>query len=101
MRTMGASSPPDEESTTTGMLEKLREEGNLRPRHPAAAGGKGEVLRSERLGPRSPAPCSNGHRRKRWSDRGVARKRRRDRRMVFEVLFSGVLAAPSSWLRKG
>lgn len=47
-----------------------------------AAGG--EVLHSGRLGPCSPAPSSDGHRRKRWSGRGVARKRRRVRAVVFE-----------------
>jgi hypothetical protein len=51
-----------------------------------AAGG--EVLHLGRLGPCSPAPSSDGHRRKRWSGRGVARKRRRVRAGVFEVVVS-------------
>jgi hypothetical protein len=62
---------------------------------------RGRVLRSELLGPRSPALFSNGHRRKRWSDRGVARKRRSDREAAFEVSLCGALAAPLGWLRKG
>jgi len=53
------------------------------------------------LGPCSPALSSNGHRRKRWSDRSVARKRRSDRARVFEVLSGGVLAASLGRLRKG
>jgi len=64
-----------------------------------ASGGR--VLRSELLGPRSPALFSNGHRRKRWLHRGVARKRRSGRRAVFEVSVCGALAAPQSLAPKG
>jgi len=63
-----------------------------------AAGGR--VLRSGRLGPPSPALSSNGHRRKRWSDRGVARKRRRDRAIAFGVSLCGALAATYGWSRR-
>jgi len=56
-----------------------------------AAGG--EVLRSGLLGPCNPALSFNGHRRKRWSDRGVARKRRYDRTVAFRVAFRCELAA--------
>jgi hypothetical protein len=63
-----------------------------------AAGGK--ILRSELLGPCSPALSSNGRRRKRWSGRGVARKRRRDRSVTFGVVLYGVLAAPWGRFRK-
>jgi len=59
-------------------------------RQQAAGGG---VLRSGRLGPPSPALSSNGHRRKRWSDQGVARKRRHDRAVAFGVSLCGALAA--------
>jgi len=64
-----------------------------------AAGGK--ILRSGLLGPCSPALSSNGHRRKRWSDRGVARKRRPDRAVILGATFCGVLAAPYDLLRGG
>jgi len=64
-----------------------------------AAGGM--VPCSELLGPCSPALFSNGHRRKRWSDRGVARKRRVDREMAFGVSLSGVLASSLGRFRKG
>jgi len=63
-----------------------------------AAGGR--VLRSGRLGPLSSALSSNGHRRKRWSNRGVARKRRPGRAVTFEVSLCGVLAAPYGWFRR-
>lgn len=59
------------------------------------------VLHSGLLGPFNPASSPNGHRRKRWSDRGVARKRRRDRMMVFGVTSCRVLAARQDWLRRG
>jgi len=62
---------------------------------------RGEVLRSGRLGPCSPALSFNGHRRKRWSDRGVARKRRRDRTVAFGVSLCGALAATHGRLRRG
>jgi len=54
---------------------------------------RGEVLRSGLLGPCNPALSFNGHRRKRWSDRGVARKRRRDRTVAFRVALRCELAA--------
>jgi len=62
-----------------------------------AAGG--EVLRSGLLGPCNPALSFNGHRRKRWSGRGVARKRRRDRTVAFRVALFCELAAQEgrSW----
>jgi len=41
----------------------------------------------------SPAPSANGHRRKRWSHRGVARKRRRGRPTIFGFMSICVLAA--------
>jgi hypothetical protein len=53
------------------------------------------------LGPCSPALSSNGHRRKRWSDRSVARKRRYGWAVAFGVSSCGVLATPSGRLRKG
>jgi len=61
---------------------------------------RGRVLRSGQLGPCSPALSSNGHRRKRWSDRGVARKRRRDRAVAFGVSLCGALAATYGRLRR-
>jgi len=74
-----------------------------------------EILCSGRLGPCSLALSSNGLRRKRGTDRGVARKRRPDRTMAFEVVLRGALvstvrapskglsrlAAPVLLLRKG
>jgi len=89
VRTRGASSLSAEEPTTkegargaqmrrgTSTLVVLRQQ--------AAGGG---VLHSGRLGPCSPALSSNDHRRKRWPGRGVARKRRRVRAVVFEVVIS-------------
>jgi len=63
-----------------------------------------EILCSGRLGPCSPALSSNGLRRKRGTDRGVARKRRPDRTMVFEVVLRGALVstvrAPSEGLSR-
>jgi hypothetical protein len=101
-RTAGTSSPQYEEPATPRGARGASEEGNLRPRRPAAAGGgEGKVLRSRRLGPRSPVLSSNGHRRKRWSDQGVARKRRFGRTVAFEVSSCDVLAASPGWLRKG
>jgi len=64
-----------------------------------AAGGK--VLRSGLLGPCNPALSSNGHRRKRWSDRGVARKQRRDRAVAFGAVPSCELAAQEGRSRRG
>jgi hypothetical protein len=61
-----------------------------------AAGGK--ILRSGLPGPCSPALSSNGHRRKRWSGRGVARKRRRGWSVAFGVAVRGMLAVPRAWL---
>jgi hypothetical protein len=102
VRTAGTSSPQYEEPTTQrgARVARLRR-GTLAlvVLRQQAAGGR--VLRSALLGPRSPALSSNGHRRKRWSDRSVARKRRSGRRMAFEVSFCGALAASSSRLRKG
>jgi hypothetical protein len=75
VRTVGASSPPFEESTThKGARVSSNEEGNLHLRRSAAAVGYGEVLRSGLLGPRNPASGFNDHCRKRWSDHGVACK---------------------------
>jgi hypothetical protein len=51
------------------------------------------VLHSGLSGPRNPALAFNGHRRKRWSDRGVARKRRRDRASESGVVSWCVLAS--------
>jgi len=104
MRARGSSSPPDEESTTSkqrGAQVALVRRGTfahvvLRQQ---AAGGR--VLRSESPGPCSPALSSNGHRRKRWLGRGVARKRRRDWSVAFGVVTRGVLAAPWVRFRKG
>jgi len=63
-----------------------------------------EILCSGRLGPCSPALSSNGLRRKRGTDRGVARKRRPDRAMAFEVVLRGALVrtvrAPSKGLSR-
>jgi len=64
-----------------------------------AAGGK--VLRSGLLGPCNPALSSNVHRRKRWSDRGVARKQRRDRTVAFGAVPSCELAAQVGRSRRG
>jgi len=91
MSTAGTSSPPREEPMTSrGALRSSPEKGNHHPRRPAAAGGgTGRSLCSELLGPCSPALFSNGHRRKRWSGRGVARKRRVDRGVAFGVSPSG------------
>jgi len=61
----------------------------------------GRVLRSALLGPFNLASSPNGHRRKRWSDRGVARKQRRDRVMVFGVMSCHVLAAWRGLASKG
>jgi hypothetical protein len=85
MRTEGASSPPLEESTThRGARVSSYEEGSptrlvvLRQQ-----ASRHRVLRSGLLGSCSPASPANGHRRKRWSDRGVARKQRFDRMVAF------------------
>jgi len=86
MSTAGTSSPPrDEPTTPRGARVAHKRRGTVTFVVPAAAGGGGKVPRSELLGPCSPALFSNGHRRKRWSDRGVARKRRVDRRAAFGV----------------
>lgn len=79
-RTEGASSPPvDETATFSGVLKQSGEKGNLDGTLilRLAAGVKW-VLCSRLFGPCSPSPSSNGHRRKRWSGRGAARKRRRE-----------------------
>jgi len=95
MRTKGISSPPNETlATRRGARMAQMRRGILRLRRTAAAGGGEESLHSELFGPRSPALSSNGHRRKRWSDHGAARKRRCDRPMTFGIVFFGVLAAP-------
>jgi hypothetical protein len=60
----------------------------------------GRVLHSELLGSCSPASSFNGHRRKRWSGQGVARKRHSDWTATFGVLLRGVLAAPRALRRK-
>jgi hypothetical protein len=52
------------------------------------------ILYLGQLGPRSPALSSNGYRRKRWSGRGAARKRRHDGAVAFGIVIFGVLAAP-------
>jgi len=62
---------------------------------------RGEVLRSGLLGPCNPALSFNGHRRKRWSDRGVARKRRRDRTVAFGIVTCCELAARQGRFRRG
>lgn len=102
-RTAGTSSSLfDDSMTVRGARVSSHEEGNLRL---ALACGSsrhdGKLLRSGLLGPFNPASSPNGHRRKRWSDRGVARKQRRDRMMVFGVTFCRVLAARQDWLRRG
>jgi hypothetical protein len=95
MRTKGISSPPNERLTTkrgtrvTQMRRGVFAYVILRQQVAA-----GEILRSELFGPCSPSLSSNDHRRKRWSGRGAARKRRYDRSMTFGVVFHGVLAAP-------
>jgi len=90
LRTKGASSPADEGSATVsvrGARDAQMRRGIFAPSRSAAAGGnEGKVLCSERLGPCSPALSSNGYRRKRWSGRGVARKRRRDWAVVSGVV---------------
>jgi len=92
MRTKGISSPPNERLTThKGYSSNSDEVGNLRLRPTAAAVAIGGNLRSGLFGPCSPALSSNGHRRKRWSGRGAARKRRSDRSMAFEVVFAALL----------
>jgi len=95
MRTRGLSSPPDEESTTLckgcpGSSMRRGAFAHVVLRQQAAGG---EVLRSERLGSCSPALSSNGHRRKRCSGRGVARKRRRDWSVAFGGRACDALAA--------
>jgi len=64
-----------------------------------AAGG--EVLRSGLFGPCNPALSFNGHRRKRWSDRGVARKRRHGRTVAFRVALFCELAAQEGRFWRG
>jgi hypothetical protein len=94
MRSAGESSPLLEDpATSRGARVAHARKGTfaLVVLRQQAAGGS--VLRSGLLGPRSPALFSNGHRRKRWSDQGVARKRRFGRRVAFEVSSHGVLAA--------
>jgi hypothetical protein len=61
----------------------------------------GKVLRSGMIGLRDPALPFNGHRRKRWSDRGVARKQRRGRAVIFDVVLCRVLATWEGRLRRG
>jgi len=81
------SSPPFDESTTHrgARIAHFTRRGTFVSavlRHQAA---REKVLHSGLSGPRNPALAFNGHRRKRWSDRGVARKRRHDRASVSEV----------------
>jgi len=85
-----------------GVLESARRGGEPSP--PSSCGSRRrleKVLRSGLIDPCNPASPSNGHRRKRWSDRSVARKQRRDRAVVFEVASYRALAAWEGVALKG
>lgn len=74
-----------------GCSRSSSEEGNLAHTVLRQQAVPGVVLCSGQLGPCSPALSSNVHRRKRWTGRGVARKRRRDGAVVFVRCFAASL----------
>jgi len=71
-----------------GCSRSSSEEGNLAHTVLRQQAVPGVVLCSGQLGPCSPALSSNVHRRKRWTGRGAARKRRRDGAVVFVRCFA-------------
>lgn len=103
MRAAGVSSPPPEGSTTVRGARSWSRGGELHSRRRRQPGAEQEWTSFARLrfGLHVPAFPFNGHRRKRWSGRGVARKQRRARRGVFGVVPSLSLATGGGRHRRG